>query len=111
MSSTHKTADWRQMLAPIIAAMPRDVLEDLAIPRYSIARNRLDVYRRYARPRKKRSSISNQLLRALREQAAARLDELEAQAREETREAIRELESGGGIRHASLEDFFKAHGV
>lgn len=111
MSTTHKTPNWYRLLAPIVEAMPRDVLEDLAEPRRLAARNRLDLYRYYARPKRRRRSVSSQLLRAIREQARDRLDEMKAEAREETREAIRELESGGGIRHKSLEDFFKAHGI
>jgi len=111
MSTTRKAPDWYRLLAPIVEAMPRDALEDLAAPRHLAARSRLELYRYYARPKRKRRSVSSQLLRALREQAKVRLDELKAEAQEKTREAIRELESGGGIRHKSLEDFFAAHDI
>jgi hypothetical protein len=36
-------ADWRRVFAPIIAAMPRDVLEDLVVPLHPVAGNRLDI--------------------------------------------------------------------
>jgi hypothetical protein len=111
MSTTHKTPDWHRLPAPIVEAMPRDALEDLAEPRRFAAGSRLELCRRYARARRKRSSISGRLLRVLREQARARLDALKAEAREKTREAIRELESGDGTRYESLEDFFAAHGI
>lgn len=102
MSTTHKSTDWHRLLAPIVEALTRDVLEELAEPRRFVAGCPLELCRRYARDKRKRRSVSGQLLRALREQARARLDALKAEAMEKTREAIRELKSGGGTRYESI---------
>lgn len=63
-------------------------------------------------------SFADELTEAIRAEAQARLAQAKAgplpdepNFNEETLEAFRELESGGGTRYESVDDFFAAHGI
>jgi hypothetical protein len=105
MSTTHTSPDLDRLLESVARRLPHDALEDLAALRPPFDQAGGDV-------------LASEVARVLQAKAKAALEDEMAgplpddfQFNEETWEARRELEAGGGIRHQSLEDFFAAHGI
>jgi hypothetical protein len=105
MSTADASPALDRLLESVARRLPHDALEDLAALRPPFDLTGGDV-------------LAVEVARLLQAKAKEALEDEKAgplpddfQFNEETWEARRELESGGGIRYTSLEDFLKAHDI